>query len=336
MERILSLFDAKVQKFIVYLQNVAVIAGGSVLYILDKTQDSANLGDIDVFVNDEKILNDILYKAGELDAKITSTRKYNSGVTNIDIDNNKTIQIINYKYKHPNDIILQFDIDCVKCYLHKNNVHYTPDCMQSILTKKTYITTTSTPSRLKKIAVKGFETSVFGNDKIPVVNSSTIFCNFDHTKIERVDAAKFKIIGFKRGNKQQNFVNCNFVIKNNNTILEVKYVSLKVKIQHIHYNNDCECECIFINKSNDEWQIPFKKITTRGKLIPPDYAKKYITLLCKIHEFREKIYIKAFEVLPDNVIPLKFEHESFESMPFLNKDVINVIKSFNNIDNYLL
>ena len=158
---------------LIKIADFGIIAGGSVVYALNKFVPKQSVGDIDIFVLNEDInifhkLRGIIsnatcclspeeskYHWEELEGEQRmKTATYNNS-------KGKPIQLILSKMKNPQELMNNFDLDYVKCYFHKGMFCVTEDCQKSHETKT--ITLPDNPNndievRIQKARKKGFKT----------------------------------------------------------------------------------------------------------------------------------------------------------------------------------
>lgn len=215
-------------KFIKYVLERGVIAGGSVVYAMNDFVPIDSVGDIDVFVNDPLVLINMLEylkeKYGATFTSINSDLYFSESDNDIDYigyrtdedyeefyteflqenpdydeddeddddydilhdefeywkkSNRKmsivvvnipgckiTVQFVFQKYSSAIDVIKTFDLDYVKCAIHKNTSYRTECCKESHRTRTVICATEFPPSfrRFEKAQKKGFKTPIFGKD----------------------------------------------------------------------------------------------------------------------------------------------------------------------------
>lgn len=148
--------------FLYRIQNIGVIAGGSLLF-------NNNSGDIDIFVNTEKDFNNILTICNE--EKDTTYTVFQFKKKNNEKSVSYSIITINHKYfkiplqliysnfSDPNDLITNFDMDYISIALHKSKFYNFTNNYDDVSfnTSKNL-----TNLRLSKAIRKGFKVPLFG------------------------------------------------------------------------------------------------------------------------------------------------------------------------------
>lgn len=187
---------------LMYLSNLGVIAGGSMVYALNNFVPGSSVGDIDVFINDkvkfleafrilksrtyfDQILvsNPGKYFQGDLSGVIPSegpdevedskisiiTFVFKDAIPGVDRKGSDSIwpriQLIFQNFERPEEVIESFDLDYVQCAYHQGQVYLTEICKQSHINRTVFKATEFPPTidRLEKAYHKGFKVPIFGN-----------------------------------------------------------------------------------------------------------------------------------------------------------------------------
>lgn len=143
------------------LQSDHVIAGGSIVWLLNDFVPAESVGDIDVFINGREAYIETLDLLKNRGAKIYTSdgNKYqNASVFEARFKGEQiAIQLILFKYETPLDLISNFDFDFVQCALHENEIYRTGICIKSHQTRKIkYYVGSVNYNRLFKAINKGF------------------------------------------------------------------------------------------------------------------------------------------------------------------------------------
>ena len=118
------------------LSDFGVIAGGSIVFALNKFVPLDSVGDIDVFVNSKENYDKCVtllqtYFAPHFETIVYDDVHYNFAVLSVNISNKHKLQIIYHEYETPVDIIDSFDLDYVQCAIHNGNIYQTDRCVRS-------------------------------------------------------------------------------------------------------------------------------------------------------------------------------------------------------------
>lgn len=187
-----SLFDQQqtMLSILIELNNLGLIAGGSVVYACNSFVESDSVSDIDVFVNSVEsfwnAINCIETRFEDIQYEIFDyyNQKTCSLVNLIIPDEKIKIQIIYREYETPFDVFDSFDLDYVCCGITNNELYLTPECEQSHKVKKICHIKTLNPEigRFEKAIKKGFNSPIFGYHREPVSMIIVNLCelrNFD-------------------------------------------------------------------------------------------------------------------------------------------------------------
>ena len=163
----------KILNILIRLNNVGLIAGGSVVYALNTFVNADTISDIDVFVNSAenfwKAVNIVKSEYENIEYEIYDYYHDNRcSVVNLLIPGEKiNIQIIYKYFDTPHDIINNFDIDYVACGIMNNELHIIPECELSHSRRQVFHIKTLTPhvDRFIKAINKGFTSPVIGKYK---------------------------------------------------------------------------------------------------------------------------------------------------------------------------
>lgn len=166
------------------IQNLGVIAGGSVVYALNDFVPKNSVSDIDVFVNSVDELKQIVSLLNVEEMNVISTNEPSI----LNVKTFETIfQIIIHPFKNPIEIINSFDLDYVQCGFYHGKLLISE---RAILAHKNreikFISTLRVgKKRFLKALNKGFKTPVFGIPKNEII----------YQKIENIDEIKFGSFG---------------------------------------------------------------------------------------------------------------------------------------------
>jgi len=165
--------------FIKFLNEVGVIAGGSIVYLLNNYVPKTTVGDIDVFINDKNELIDSIKMLQSIcpnECKFNYFENYRTSgenemiygisvVTAIIENEDVSFQFILQDYKDVLQVLESFDIDYVQCGLHENEIYTTDICKISHINRciNQFSELPLCMNRLLKAHNKGFATPLFGN-----------------------------------------------------------------------------------------------------------------------------------------------------------------------------
>ena len=196
IQKLTSLFEKSVDEkehdnnkfyeLINMLQQKHVIAGGSIVWLLNDFVPKNTVGDIDVFVNmEEEYTKLITLLKTKYNATLSSISQNsygtfeNCGVVSAKIFNRITIQLILLAYTDPMDVLQSFDLDYVQCALHNNTIYKTDACAESHLARA--ILCYKPPckfTRFSKVLKKGFIAPYLGDfshaPSIPIADESNL------------------------------------------------------------------------------------------------------------------------------------------------------------------
>lgn len=143
------------------IQQIAPIAGGSVVYALCKDWMSKKIGlkDIDIFCNTPTQIIEIANLIGEPEVRLVRSNGGNGDTFMCNVFTGKMhFQIIyDTRYKNAFDLITMFDLDYVECAIHQNKLIQTQECKRAHETRK--ISTfrfLNRKERLDRAVQKGF------------------------------------------------------------------------------------------------------------------------------------------------------------------------------------
>ncbi len=142
LKRISSLFkdDQTHYPLLVELSKIGVIAGGSIVYVLNDYVPDKSVGDVDIFCNSEenfiKALDCIREHCGNTDDiqyhVFAGLNPYELSVLTITIPNERVkYQLIYKEFDGPEDVINDFDFDYVQCAIHSGKLYITKECKES-------------------------------------------------------------------------------------------------------------------------------------------------------------------------------------------------------------
>ena len=173
LKRISSLFkdDQTHYPLLVELSKIGVIAGGSIVYVLNDYVPDKSVGDVDIFCNSEenfiKALDCIREHCGNTDDiqyhVFAGLNPYELSVLTITIPNERVkYQLIYKEFDGPEDVINDFDFDYVQCAIHSGKLYITKECKESHMAKKVlkFRDMRFRNDRLLKAMKKGFQCPV--------------------------------------------------------------------------------------------------------------------------------------------------------------------------------
>lgn len=177
--RLAHLFSPSNDSLIDYLSQNGIIAGGSIVYALNRFVPIESVSDIDIYINDKtrflNTINSIYHRYSGTTLTTTNPSDYfGSGISqnkisiiNLTLDQQRVnLQFIYHNYKSAHDILKYYDYDYVQCALENNNLIISKDCRESHQQRKVikgYHLSNAT--RLRKATLKGFAAPIFGFTK---------------------------------------------------------------------------------------------------------------------------------------------------------------------------
>lgn len=266
VNRLKSLLNEMDKTIIEFVQERAVIAGGSVVYSLNEFVPRQTVKDIDIYINNEETFNEIFnyIRARSKNVNITTTSSVNYNGTKSNIENSISIvniysynevvsfQLILFKYETPFDIIRTFDFDYVQSAFYKNQVYLTNLCRQAHRTQQVkYGAHIPYSARLTKAVNKGFKSIIIGSEKyvdeIPLDNKHnlTYFSPKPNISLYSLDTIVVTELrkskptqlpdGVFMGNRYDPH-NVDIIYQLGETKLKSKYVSLEIDVIHYYTN----------------------------------------------------------------------------------------------------
>jgi hypothetical protein len=189
--RLVGLFTNRkpFRRLIRQLSDIGVIAGGSVVYALNKIVPKTTVKDIDVFILDcdtkaqcmayLKIVNSYVRK---LDLKVTYSNHGMPKTSVVDMkfeNEDVTIQLIFSKMISAENVVNEFDLDYVQSYFHLSKFFSTESAINASKNKsiEKFFTRDIKFERLEKAAAKGYKTPVFGFKSF--VPGNMLFVSFE-------------------------------------------------------------------------------------------------------------------------------------------------------------
>lgn len=321
--RLSSKFNLPIEDLIL-LQDLGTIAGGAVVYALGASE---KVNDIDVYTNNkEEILNNLSIKYTNRESD-TSINGYEISNEVINIHHTYgIIQLIICDYGP--EIINGFDIDYVKCAIHKMKLYISEDCKEAHETKEIkYYSKIAPEYRLDKAAEKGFKLYYYNTcqhlnelynyyhktgkrQKLSLKDRTELMESLiTKSKVTR-EAKKYIILLFKINHHWCDKICLNLkVLKRvNNLFYEIEPVELFGFVYNrLFHINTVNNESYNIEKSPIRYNIPTNYI-----------VKVQYHLIDKIHHFQ------FYEVLHDNYkeaqISNDFYHKKNKYFNF-NRDI---------------
>nr|QBK93204.1 MAG: tRNA nucleotidyltransferase/poly(A) polymerase [Pithovirus LCPAC403] len=170
MNRIINLTGFDKETFI-KINNLGVIAGGSVVYALNEFVPKQSVGDVDIFVLNEDLgifnkLRGIIRNAtGNIPEESDDNYCEKINLTKVATFENprgKPIQLILSTMKNPRELVNDFTLDYVRCYFHEGMFGVTESARQAHASKTVTLLDKNHDDieiRIQKARKKGFEIS---------------------------------------------------------------------------------------------------------------------------------------------------------------------------------